>query len=100
MHLPFYVQPRFANGQLFVSRVITSTVANMLYNPSLASVFQEMLLTGYQVVPVPDEWRGRTFDALFHFFVKQRDMLPIALLRKWDWNVLDEVEDDDEDEQE
>lgn len=96
--LPFYMQERFANGQLFVSSVITSMAANMMYNPATASIFQEMLKSGYAIVPVPDSWTGKEFESLFSFMLRKRNLLPVALLRRLNFDAEQLEIDDDEEE--
>lgn len=95
--LPFYMQTRFAVGQLFVSSVITATAANMMYNPALSSIFQELLSAGYMVLPLDEEWTTGTYADLFRHFMKRRNVLPVGLLRKMS-HVPEDEEAEDEDE--
>jgi len=94
--LPYLMQPRFVTGQLFASgSVVTSLVANMLYNPSLGSLILEMLRVRFVVVPVPLGFRGRNFQQLFEYMLRRKNLVAMALVRRVDETLEEENDDED-----
>jgi len=94
---PFYMQSRYLSGRLFVSSIVTSLSANMLYNPSLSSVFTELIGASYVVLPVPEVCIGQTFGDLFEFMMRKRNLLPMALVRRLDAVEKFEMDDEEQD---
>merc|ERR1712093_598016 len=77
---PYLKQHRFVSGQLFASgAAIASLVANMLYNPSLGSMVRSLLTSRLVIIPVPDEWKGQTFEELWEFMLKKRNLVVMGL---------------------
>ncbi|CAE7216784.1 unnamed protein product [Symbiodinium pilosum] len=56
--------------------------AEVMFQPSLAAVIDEMSKAAFTVVEVPPNWRGLTFGQLYSFMMRKRNMMPMALLRK------------------
>lgn len=83
---------RYMSGQLFTSgQAITSLVANMLYNPALGSLVNEMLSCRFAIVPIPVEFRGDTFQELYSHTLRKRNLVVVALLRRFDEKSDDEL---------
>eukprot|EP00928_Gymnodinium_smaydae_P033498 TRINITY_DN23984_c0_g1_i1.p1 TRINITY_DN23984_c0_g1~~TRINITY_DN23984_c0_g1_i1.p1 ORF type:complete len:1194 (-),score=130.20 TRINITY_DN23984_c0_g1_i1:37-3396(-) len=96
----FHMEPRFITGQLFSSSVLISMVANQLYNHALGSMIRELVRSRVTAVPVPEEWKGRTFGQLFEFMMLRKNLLVLALLRRQDAEVeTHDFEDDDPEEE-
>ncbi|CAJ1357997.1 unnamed protein product [Effrenium voratum] len=76
------LQHRFASGVLFSSNLVTCLMANVMYQPSLAAVLNEMGKAAFVVTEVPDVWRGLTFGQLYSYMMRKRNLMPMALLRK------------------
>eukprot|EP00927_Polykrikos_kofoidii_P046027 TRINITY_DN40208_c0_g1_i1.p1 TRINITY_DN40208_c0_g1~~TRINITY_DN40208_c0_g1_i1.p1 ORF type:complete len:1153 (+),score=149.71 TRINITY_DN40208_c0_g1_i1:131-3589(+) len=96
----FNMKTRFIVGQLFSSNVVVSMAANMLYNPTLGALVQELVHARVLVAPLPEEWRGHTFRQLFEHVLRRRNLLVVALLRCQDEHVetrafYDDLEEDD-----
>jgi hypothetical protein len=94
--MPFIMQMRFVRGQMFTSTLSISLAANMLYNRGLASIFREMMRAPYVILPMPVGARCNTFGELVKFFVRKRNRLPMALVRRNDVIIWDEEELEDE----
>lgn len=92
----FYTQTRFATGQLFVSSIVTRAAANMMYSPYLASIFRELVRAGYLVLPLDDDFVGSTYGDVFITFLKRRNVLPIGLLRKIEYDESDGEDEEEE----
>mmetsp|Transcript_108950 Transcript_108950/g.336439 ORF Transcript_108950/g.336439 Transcript_108950/m.336439 type:complete len:165 (-) Transcript_108950:13-507(-) len=83
------------SGHLFVSSIATALVANIFYKPSLGNFVRELINTPFVVVPVPEEFKGRTFSELVEHIMRKSNLLPMALLRRKDTSDLD-LEQEDE----
>jgi len=94
--MPFIMQMRFVLGQMFTSTLSISLAANMLYNRGLASIFREMMRSPYVILPMPVGARCNTFGELVKFFVRKKNRLPMALVRRNDVLTWDEEELEDE----
>jgi len=93
---PFFAQSRFVSGHLFVSSVAVSLAANMLYKPTLGHFIQELLRKQFAVVPIPEDFKGRTFGQLYEHLVRKNNLMAMALLRRKDTSEEDLEEEDEE----
>lgn len=83
---------RFMSGQLFASgQAITSLTANMLYNPALGVLVQEMLSCRFVVLPMPMEFKGTNFEQLYQHMIRKRNLIAVALLRRFDVGTDEEL---------
>jgi len=94
--MPFIMQTRFISGQMFSSSLSICLAANMLYNRGLASIFRQMIRAPYIVVPMPVGSKCQTFGDLVKYFVRKRNMLPMALLRRNDVTTWEDEDLEDE----
>jgi len=81
---PYYNQPRFASGQLFVGACITSMVVNTFYNPSLAQLVRSMVASNVVLVKVPMSWVGKSYFEFFDHLFWTSNLLSIAIFRRAD----------------
>mmetsp|Transcript_23393 Transcript_23393/g.53987 ORF Transcript_23393/g.53987 Transcript_23393/m.53987 type:complete len:1116 (+) Transcript_23393:63-3410(+) len=77
----YYRQPRFACGQLVISSVVTSLVANVFYNPSLSHLVTAMVDSNVVMETVPPEWAGKSYFEYFDDLLWNKALLPIAIYR-------------------
>jgi len=96
--LPYFIRPHYVCGQLFVSNAITCMVANLLYNPSLVKLIREFVTAEYKVIPVPADFVGRQYKAMFEHILRHENMLSIAILRRLDTIVADDEEEVEDEE--
>merc|ERR1719181_992829 len=105
-YTPYCDTKLYSSGQLFASsQAITSLTANMLYNPALGALVREMLENRFVVVPMPvfDDIelpsRNAKYKDLYQYMMRRRNLVTVALLRRFDV-IVDEDEaepGDDED---
>jgi len=77
----YYRQPRFACGQLIISSVVTSLVANVFYNPSLSHLVAAMVESSVVMETVPPDWAGKSYFEFFDYLLWHKALLPIAIYR-------------------
>lgn len=97
--VPFHMESKFIIGQLFTSTLMISMCANMLYNPTLGALVSELVNSKVVVVPIPNDFTGRTFKHLFEHMIRRKNLLLLALLRRQDEQVDTTVLDEDLDEE-
>lgn len=77
----YYLQPRFAAGELFVSSVLTSLVANTFYNPSLCDLVRFLVSAQITMVPLLPAWVGKPYIDLFDHLLFTEALLGIGIFR-------------------
>lgn len=86
---------RYMRGELFASsQAITSLVANMLYNPALSALVGKMLSCRFVTVAMPWSFLHQnkfTVRELYKFMLRKRNLIFIALLRRFDEKHDDEL---------
>jgi len=76
------IEPRFASGQLFVSTSVTSLLVNLLFNPSLVQVVQQLLESRFTIVDA-SPWIHKRYFQVVEDLLKQ-GYIAIAILRPMD----------------
>jgi len=87
---PFYLQPRFASGQMFCGSVVTSLVVNTFYNPSLSELVSSMISALVFILQVPNEWIGKSYFDFFDHLLVEENRLCVGILRRADPSQLGE----------
>jgi hypothetical protein len=81
----FYLQPRYACGQLYIGNVVCSMAANTLYNPSLSPLVSTMIASKVVMVEVPKDWSGKTYVEYFDYLLWSRELLALGIYRRGEY---------------
>lgn len=92
---PYYGQPRFASGLLYLTNTAPILMANMLYAPIIGSVLQMLVMTPFVVEPVPDGWHGHSLAKLYNSMLRRRNLVVIGAWRRHDADIdIEELEEE------
>lgn len=79
--MPFYRQPRFASGQLYVGSTITSFMVNAYFNPSLTELVSTLISSNVVMVSVSLEWVGKPYNEFFDDLLWSQQLLAVGIFR-------------------
>lgn len=79
--MPFYRQPRFASGQLYVGSTITSVLVNAHFNPSLTELVSTLIGSNVVMVSVTPVWVGRPYNEFFDDLLWSQQLLAVGIFR-------------------
>ncbi|CAD7944901.1 unnamed protein product [Amoebophrya sp. A120] len=74
-------QPRYCCGKLFCSSMITSLMVNILYNTSLVSLVQAMIMCKGATVDVPQNWVGMPLMNFMESLMWHHNLIPVGIAR-------------------
>jgi hypothetical protein len=77
----YFLEPRYASGQLFIGNVVTSLVVNEYFFPSLSQLVESLVSAHVTLEQVPDNWVGETFKEFLLHLWRDDFKLAIGILR-------------------
>eukprot|EP00397_Hematodinium_sp_SG-2012_P006374 GEMP01006404.1.p1 GENE.GEMP01006404.1~~GEMP01006404.1.p1 ORF type:complete len:1022 (+),score=155.44 GEMP01006404.1:141-3206(+) len=78
----YYQSARYAQGNIFVvGKVMTSLMANALFNPSLPALAISLIKHQCFMIDVPNSWDQKFYSDFMSFLFLERDLLAVAIYR-------------------
>jgi len=82
LEAPDYAEhPRYMNGTVFVTSVMTALVANSMHNRSMLSCTTALLQAPFLLLQVPLAWLGQSYSDLCMWLIKNRNLLALGIYR-------------------
>merc|ERR1719498_2082537 len=73
--------PRFMNGTVFVTSVMTALVGNTMHNRSMLTSVSALLQAPYLLLQVPHVWQGQSYADMCEWLIKNRNLLALGIYR-------------------
>mmetsp|Transcript_66588 Transcript_66588/g.147465 ORF Transcript_66588/g.147465 Transcript_66588/m.147465 type:complete len:1184 (-) Transcript_66588:51-3602(-) len=74
-------QHRFMRGEVFVSTILTTLLANTLYNPSLVPLLHSLVKAPMLLLPLPAEWERKSYADFASWLLTERNILVLGMYR-------------------
>lgn len=82
LEAPDYAEhPRYMNGTVFVTSVMTALVANSMHNHSMLSCTTALVQAPFLLLQVPHAWLSQSYSDLCQWLIKNRNLLALGIYR-------------------